>query len=168
MKDNIIPLFEEHETAKLLIEALESKYGVRSDTQIQLLLDKYNNTRMSDNDSVGDYANQMELMAKELSNVDHPLSDKMQVTTILNSLLLSWDHVVTPLTHSEREISMVTLPVLLVLEEERMKRRRKEGLSSNLLMAQSSSQPQNNFHTPFNKKKTTSFKRKWKKGFQKG
>lgn len=109
----------------------------------------------------------MELIAKELSNADHSLSDKMQVTTILNSLPLSWDHVITSLTHSGREISMVTLPVLLVLEEERMKRRRKEGLSFNLLMTQSSPQPQNNTHTPFNKKKTTFFKKKWKKGFRK-
>ena len=65
-------------------------YGVLSDTQIQLLLDKYNNTRMSDNDSVGDHVNQMELIAKELSNADHSLSDKIQVTTIPNSLPLSW------------------------------------------------------------------------------
>ena len=112
MKDNIIPLFEEHETARQLMEALESKYGVRSDTQIQLLLEKYNNTRMSDNDSVGDHVNQMELITKELSNADHSLSDKMQVTVLLSSLPLSWDHVITSLTHSGREISMVTLPVL--------------------------------------------------------
>ena len=90
---------------------------------------------MSDNDSVGDHVNQMELIAKELSNAGHALLDKMKVTTILNSLPLSWDHVITYLTHSGREISMVTLLVLLVLEEERMKRRCKEGLSSNLLMA---------------------------------
>ena len=123
---------------------------------------------MSDNDSVGDHVNQMELIAKKLSNADYPLADKMQVTTILNNLPLSWDHVITSQIHSGREISMVTLPIFLVLEEERMKRRRKEGLSSNLLMAQSSPQPQNNTHTPFNKKKKTFFKQKWKKGFHKG
>ncbi|XP_028116268.1 uncharacterized protein LOC114314035 [Camellia sinensis] len=128
MKDNIIPLFEEHETARQLMEALESKYGVRSNTQIQLLLDKYNNTRMSDNDSVGDHVNLMKLIGKELSNAGHFLSNKMQVTIILSSLPLSWDHVITYLTHSGREISMVTLLVLLVLEEERMKRRRKEAM----------------------------------------
>ena len=36
MKDNIIPLFEGHETAKEIMEALEEKYDPRSDTHIQL------------------------------------------------------------------------------------------------------------------------------------
>ena len=35
MKDNIIPLFEEMPTAKDMMNALETKYGRRSDTQIQ-------------------------------------------------------------------------------------------------------------------------------------
>jgi hypothetical protein len=31
-----------------MMEALDKRYGPRSDTHIQLLLDKYNNTRMGD------------------------------------------------------------------------------------------------------------------------
>jgi hypothetical protein len=50
MKDNIIPLFEERPTAKEMMDALETKYGCRSDTQIQLLLDKFNNTKMNEGD----------------------------------------------------------------------------------------------------------------------
>ena len=34
MKDNVIPLFEERPTAKDMMDALETKYGCRSDTQI--------------------------------------------------------------------------------------------------------------------------------------
>jgi hypothetical protein len=34
MKDNIIHLFEEHNSAKDIMEALENKYGSRSDTHI--------------------------------------------------------------------------------------------------------------------------------------
>jgi hypothetical protein len=76
---------------------------------------------MKENDYVGDYVNQMEFIAKELSNAGHPVSDKMQVTAILNSLPLLWEYVVTSLTLSVKDISMTSLPVLLVLEEERMK-----------------------------------------------
>jgi hypothetical protein len=90
---------------------------------------------MSEGDYVREFVNQMELIAKELANVGHPVSNKMQVTTILNSLPLSWEHVVTSLTLSGKEVSMVSLPMLLVLEEERMKRKRREGTSSNLMMA---------------------------------
>jgi hypothetical protein len=38
MKDNIIHLFEGYETAKEIMDALEEKYGPRSDTHIQLSL----------------------------------------------------------------------------------------------------------------------------------
>jgi hypothetical protein len=48
------------------------------------------------------FVNQMELIAKELAYAGHPISDKMQITTILNSLPLSWEHVIKSLTHSEK------------------------------------------------------------------
>jgi predicted nucleotide-binding protein (sugar kinase/HSP70/actin superfamily) len=57
----------------------------------------------------------------------------MQVTTILNCLPLSWEHVIALLTHSKKGISIIFLPVLLVLEEERMKKRR-EGQSNNFMI----------------------------------
>ena len=87
IKDNIIPLFEGHETAKEIVEALEEKYGPRSNTHIQLLLDKYNSTCMNEDDYVGDFVNQMELIAKELAYAGHLTFDKMQVTTILRACL---------------------------------------------------------------------------------
>jgi hypothetical protein len=43
--------------------------------------------------------------------------------------------VINSLTHSGKDIFIISLPVLLLLEEERVKRRR-EGQSSNILMAQ--------------------------------
>jgi hypothetical protein len=101
----------------------------------------------------------MELIAKELSNASHPVSDKMQVTTILYSLPLSWEYVVTSWTLSGKDISMTSLPVLLVLVEERMKRRQKEGRATNLLMAQTTSQTS---HAPTFKGHLKKFKRKWK------
>ena len=105
IKDNIIPLFESHESAKEMIEALETKYDPRSDTHIQLLLDKYNCARMSEGDYVGEFINRMKLIAKELTNDGHHVSDKMQVTIILNNLPLSWEHVVTFLTLSGKVYS---------------------------------------------------------------
>jgi hypothetical protein len=40
IKDNIIHLFEKYEIAKDMMEALDQKYGPRSDTHIQLLLNR--------------------------------------------------------------------------------------------------------------------------------
>ena len=67
------------------MEALEAKYGPRYDTHVQLLLDKFNSTRINE----GDHINTMELLAKKMADVDNSVSNKMQVTTILNSLLPS-------------------------------------------------------------------------------
>uniref|UniRef100_A0A2N9IAJ8 Retrovirus-related Pol polyprotein from transposon TNT 1-94-like beta-barrel domain-containing protein n=1 Tax=Fagus sylvatica TaxID=28930 RepID=A0A2N9IAJ8_FAGSY len=80
-------------------------------------------------DVVGDHVNQLKLIAKELVDIGHTLSDKMQVTVVLNSLPPSWDHVVTSLTHSGKELAMTTLPVLLMLEEDRMKSRKRDNAS---------------------------------------
>jgi hypothetical protein len=63
---------------------------------------------MSENDYVGEFLNEMELITKELANAGHPVLDKMQVTTILNGLPLSWEHVVTSLTLSGKKVSMVS------------------------------------------------------------
>jgi len=59
----------------------------------------------------------MELIVKELANVGHPISNKMQLKTILNSLPLLWEHEVTSLTDSDKEISIISLLIFLVLEE---------------------------------------------------
>lgn len=75
----------------------------------------------------------MELITKELFNVGHPLTDKIQVTIILPSF---WDHIVSSLTHSGKEIIMTSLPVLLALEEGRVKRRNIENGSSKRMMSQ--------------------------------
>ena len=77
MKDNIIPLFKERPTAKEMMDALETKYRCRFDTQIQQLLDKFNNIKMNEGDVVGDHVNQLELIAKELADAGHTFSDKM-------------------------------------------------------------------------------------------
>ena len=88
MKNNIIPLFEERPIVKDMMDALETKYGCCSDTQIQLLLDKFNNIKMNEGDVVGDHVNQLKLIANELVDIGHTLLDKMQVTVVLNNLPL--------------------------------------------------------------------------------
>lgn len=57
MKENIIPLFEYSESTKEIIEALEAKCGPKSDTGIQLLLDKYNCSRMNESECMEEYVN---------------------------------------------------------------------------------------------------------------
>jgi hypothetical protein len=79
MKDNSIPLFEKHQPAKGMMEALDQKYRPWFDTHIQSLLNKYNKARMEENDYVGDYVNQMKLVAKELVNAGHPVTPQSHI-----------------------------------------------------------------------------------------
>jgi hypothetical protein len=58
-----------------------------------------------------------------------------------------------------KDISIISLPVLLVLEEKMMKRKRREEQSSNLMMTQNYAQ---NPHAPAFKGKPKKFKKKWK------
>ena len=159
MKDNVVPLFESHETTKNIMEVLETMYGLMSDIHIRLLLDKYICARNNRDEYVNDFVNQVKLIAKELANVGHFVSNKMPVTNIFNGLPWLREHVVTSSTHGRKEVSMVSLPVLLVLEEERMKRVRREGISSNLMMAQSIAPTT---RAPTFIGKPNKFKRKWK------
>lgn len=76
---------------------------------------------------MSDHILQMELITKELFDVGHPLTDKIQATIIFNSLPLSLEHIITSLTHSEKKIVMSSLRVVLVLEEESMKRKKREN-----------------------------------------
>ena len=113
---------------------------------------------MNESDVVGDHVNQLELIAKELVDVGHTLSDKIQVIIVLNSLPPSWDHIVISLTHLGKELTMTTLFVLLILEEDKMKRRKRDDASSSLMMAQSS------HATPFKPKhkfKHKRIKKRW-------
>lgn len=82
-------------------------------------MDKYNKTCMKENNGVGNHIPHMQLIVKKLYDVGHPITNKMQVTTILNSLPLSWDNIVTSLTHNGNEVTMTSLPIILVLEGEK-------------------------------------------------
>ncbi|KAK0571052.1 hypothetical protein LWI29_010329 [Acer saccharum] len=140
MQDELIPLYEGFDTARKIMDMLEDKYGPKSETYIQLLLEQFNALKMSENDSMVDHILKLEIIAKDLSNAGHEISDKMQVSTLLNSLPESWDHVITSLTYGQKDLSMVTLPALLAVEEVRMKRRKKNN--GNLLMAEDSNKVQ--------------------------
>ena len=90
-------MFEDKETAKGLMEVLEAKYGPKSDTRVQLLLDKFNGMSINEGDYIGGHINIVELLSKELADTDNSVSYKIQVITVLNSLPPSWDHIITTL-----------------------------------------------------------------------
>ncbi|KAL5767614.1 hypothetical protein ACOSQ2_014397 [Xanthoceras sorbifolium] len=159
MQDDLIPLYKGFNTAKRIMDMLEDKYGPKSKTYIQLFLEQFNGLRMSENESIVDHILKLEVIAKDLSNAGHEIPDKMQVSTLLNSLPELWNHLVTSLTYGQKDLSMMTLPTLLAIEEVRMNRRKTKSGNGNLLIAADSHKMQGkNF-----KKRKSQHKQNFKK-----
>lgn len=95
MQDELIPLVEDHKTAKEMMEVLEAKHGAKSETHVQLLLQNFNGMYMEERNDAVNHINNMALLAKELSFLGNTISDKMQVSIVVNSLPPSWDSIVT-------------------------------------------------------------------------
>ena len=65
------------------MDVLEKKYGPKSQMYIQLLLEKYNGTKMEETDSMVNHITKMEVMAKDLANVGHPVMIKCKLVFFL-------------------------------------------------------------------------------------
>ncbi|KAM2213096.1 hypothetical protein ACFX1S_023316 [Malus domestica] len=143
------------------MDVLEKKYGPKSQTYIQLLLEKYNGTKMEETDSMVDHITKMEVMAKDLANAGHPVSDQMQVSVLLGSLPNSWENVVTSMTYGQVELTMNTLPAMLAIEEVRKNYRKKETGQgrANLLIAEDSQKNKQHMHKPHSSNKRPNFKK---------
>ncbi|KAM2367475.1 hypothetical protein ACFXTH_045142 [Malus domestica] len=74
---------------------------------------------MEETDSMVDHITKMEVMAKDLANAGHPVSNKMQVSVLFGSLPNSWENVVTSMTYGQVDLTMDTLPAMLAIEEVR-------------------------------------------------
>lgn len=100
MQDELIPLFEDYKIAKEMMKALQAKYSAKYQTHVQLLLEKINGIYTKEGNDAVNHGNNMTLLAKELSFLSNTITNKMQVSMVLNSLPPSWDLVVTSLFKS--------------------------------------------------------------------
>ena len=134
-----------------MFDAITQAYGTASNTYIQLLIEKYNDTFMKDDESVVEHVNKLVVIAKELASLGNPIPDKMQVSTVLHSLPNSWESVVISLNMSGQDLTMAKLPMLLGIEAERRAKKKTSNVS-NLVSSAPSSQfvtgaPSNNVST---------------------
>uniref|UniRef100_A0A7N2LQP3 Retrovirus-related Pol polyprotein from transposon TNT 1-94 n=1 Tax=Quercus lobata TaxID=97700 RepID=A0A7N2LQP3_QUELO len=116
MEPDIEILFEEYTHAKTMFDAITEAYYASSETYIQILIERFNGTMMNESDNVIEHVNKMSVIAKELAILGNPILDKMQVSTILHTLLDSWDSVVVALNYSATPVNMKNLPTLLGIE----------------------------------------------------
>ncbi|KAK2985165.1 hypothetical protein RJ640_011986 [Escallonia rubra] len=98
MEPDLEVIYEEYKTTTYMFDAVTEAYGTTSNTYIQLLIEKYNG---------------------------NPIPDKIQVSTVLSSLLDSWDPVVISINVSSQDLTMKILPMLLELEAERRVKKKK-------------------------------------------
>ena len=90
MKDDLISLYEEYMIVKKIMDILEDKYSPNFKLIFNYIL-RSTTAHMSENDTTVDHITKIEIMARDLSNVGHPVSDEMQVFILLNSLPKSWE-----------------------------------------------------------------------------
>ncbi|KAG5565586.1 hypothetical protein RHGRI_001486 [Rhododendron griersonianum] len=133
MEPDIEILFEEHAHAKTMFNAISNAYRASSETYIQLLMERFTGTEMKEDENVIDHVNKLSVIAKELATLDNPLPDRLQVSTILQSLPTSWDSAVVALNFSSTTLTTKNLPVLLGIEAER--RAKKKTTKSFLTLA---------------------------------
>ncbi|KAG8382701.1 hypothetical protein BUALT_Bualt05G0104800 [Buddleja alternifolia] len=96
MKPDFEISFEEHETAKAMFEAIGESYGTTSNTYSQLLIEKFNDSFMKEDENIVEHVKKMVIIAKELATLDNHIPDKMQVSTVINSLRNLWESVLQP------------------------------------------------------------------------
>ncbi|KAF7154487.1 hypothetical protein RHSIM_Rhsim01G0134100 [Rhododendron simsii] len=133
MEPDIEILFEEYAHAKTMFDAISNAYRATSETYIQLLMERFTGTEMKEDENVIDHVNKLSVIAKELATLDNPLPDRLQVSTILQSLPKSWESAVVALNFSSTTLTMKNLPVLLGIEAER--RAKKKTTKSFLTLA---------------------------------
>ncbi|KAF3783699.1 hypothetical protein EJ110_NYTH31875 [Nymphaea thermarum] len=128
MEDDQIRVFEDCPTAKEMFDSITSKYNTMTTMHVQLLQEQYNSYRMKESDDVMDYANKMLIMAKDLAMMGSPISDNMQISTILNSLPPSWDVAVTAMSVQFDSLTLEKLPLQLALQQQRLIKRNRAEL----------------------------------------
>lgn len=74
---------------------------------------------MEETDNVVDHINAMSVIAKHLAGLDCSIPDQLQVETVINSLLASWEFVVVSLNMFAVVLIMNTLTVKLNIETQR-------------------------------------------------
>lgn len=91
------------------MDIILTKYEANTNTYTQLLQEASMNYCMFENDKVVVNVQKIELLAKDVYIVGHPIPDKMQVNTILNSLQIMGQR----LACSGQEVTTNKLPALL-------------------------------------------------------
>eukprot|EP00268_Persea_americana_P065323 TRINITY_DN8699_c0_g2_i1.p1 TRINITY_DN8699_c0_g2~~TRINITY_DN8699_c0_g2_i1.p1 ORF type:complete len:117 (-),score=8.83 TRINITY_DN8699_c0_g2_i1:1041-1391(-) len=107
LEPNIEMLFEEHKTVKEMFEAISTIYSSSSDIYVQMLIEKYNSSKMLNSESVVDYRNKMTVIAKALATLGNLIPERMQVSTTLNSLPDYWEQVVIYLNMSLTAVTIL-------------------------------------------------------------
>ena len=84
MEPDVEMLFEEHKIAKVTFDAISATYSSSSEFYVQMLIEKYNSSKMLDSESVVDHINKMAVIAKELATLGNLIPERMQVSTTLS------------------------------------------------------------------------------------
>ncbi|KAK2982177.1 hypothetical protein RJ640_029080 [Escallonia rubra] len=91
MEQDLEVIYEEYKTAKEMFDAVTKAYGIASNTYIQLLIEKYNDTVMKEGESVVDHVNKLLVIAKELVALGDPDDKKSTIGDVVSpGIVVNW------------------------------------------------------------------------------
>jgi len=144
-------------TGKDMWDALEAKFGVADAGTELYKMEQLYDYKMVDDRSVVEQAHEIQMLAKELSNMECVLPNKFVAGGIITKLPPTWSGFATSLKHRRQEFSVTDLIATLGVEENarakdtRGKKVHDEGGSSANLVQRK------NPHAAHKKKKTKNF-----------
>ena len=118
LKDSLLPLVMNANTAKDTWSCLQSRFEVKQTQNIIFLKRRYRDLKMGENGSIQSLLNDHSEIVACLKAVDVDVSEQEQVWEILLSLPTSWEQMVQNLAMHE-SLTLPDLQSLLLLEEQR-------------------------------------------------
>jgi hypothetical protein len=136
LAESMVPAHMDLPSGKEMWDALEAKFGVTDAGNVLYKMEQFYDYKMIDDRSVVEQAHELQMLAKELKNMECDLSNQFVAGGIIAKLPPAWSGFATSLKHRRQEFSVTDLIAILGVEENarakdtRAKKVAHEGASS--------------------------------------
>lgn len=118
MADSLFDVYQNHETSRILWEALEAKYLAEDASSKKFLVSNFNNYKMVENRPVMEQYHELLRVLGQLTQHGITLDENFAVSSIIDKLPHSWKEAKHLLKHSKEDMDLVQLGSHLRIEEE--------------------------------------------------
>lgn len=117
MSDSLFDIYQNHESAKDIWDALESKYMAEDASSKKFLVSNFNNYKMVDSRPVMEQYNKLMRILGQFEQHKMNMDESISVSSVIDKLPPSWKDFKHTLKHQKEELSLVQLGSHLRIEE---------------------------------------------------